>query len=160
MAASRELSFAGLRFLERLEGFQGRMYCDAAGRCTIGFGHLVHRGGLGADPAAEAPFKHGISQQDAVTLLLKDINHAESVLEKFVYVPLTQPQYDALVSFVFNVGADAFEESTLLTLLNNQHYDAVPTELARWNRAGHTTSLGLTRRRIAEGKLFSEGVYA
>ena len=74
-------------------------------------------------------------------------------------VPLAQHQFDALVSFVFNVGGGAFRESTLLRELNAGDYDAVPRELNRWVKAGGRTLPGLVRRRGAEGVLFSRGKY-
>lgn len=71
-----------------------------------------------------------------------------------VTVPLSQNQFDALVSFAFNVGATAFQGSTLLSVLNQGNYDDVPSQMLRWNRAGGRVLRGLTRRRTAEGELF------
>ena len=73
---------------------------------------------------------------------------------------LTQYQFDALVSFVFNVGVGAFGGSTLLRRLNQGDYNAVPAELMRWVNSGGTPLPGLVRRRRAEGVLFSRGAYA
>ena len=72
---------------------------------------------------------------------------------------LTQPQFDALVSFVFNVGGGNFQTSTLLKELNAGHVAAVPGQLARWNTAGGQVLQGLVNRRRAEGELFSHGTY-
>lgn len=74
-------------------------------------------------------------------------------------VPLTQQQFDALVSFAFNVGNGAFCDSTLLKRLNAGQYDAVPAQLNRWVKAGGKTLEGLVTRRAAEGALFSRGMY-
>ena len=68
-------------------------------------------------------------------------------------------QFDALVSFVFNVGAGAFGGSTLLRRLNQGEYKAVPAELMRWVNSGGRPLPGLVRRRQAEGVLFSRGAY-
>jgi len=91
--------------------------------------------------------------------LMIDLNeHAEAV-HHYVTVPLTQNQYDALTSFIFNLGAGAFKSSTLLKKLNKSLYDEVPEQFMRWNKArvkGKLTPLaGLTRRRAAEAALFS-----
>ena len=84
---------------------------------------------------------------------------AAKAVDERVKVPLAQHQFDALVSFVFNLGAGAFAESTLLRELNAGRYDAVPLQLDRWVKAGGKTLEGLVRRRKAEGVLFSQGGY-
>jgi len=80
-----------------------------------------------------------------------------------VKVPLTQEQFDALVSFAFNVGEGNFESSTLLEKLNAGHPEQVPAQLKRWNKVTingqKVASKGLTRRRGREAKLFSDAVY-
>src|SRR5436190_9226813 len=114
------LSSAGAEFIGRFEGFRGSMYNDAAGHCTIGFGHLVHHGPInGAEPAE---FKHGITLQRGLALLEQDAATAAERVRAHVKVPLNQAQFDALVSFVFNVGGGAFEGSTLLKRLNAGEY--------------------------------------
>ena len=74
----------------------------------------------------------------------------EADVKRLVDVPLTQYQFDALVSFVFNLGSGAFGGSTLLKKLNAGDYSAVPAQLMRWNKAGGRVLRGLTRRRQAE----------
>ena len=74
-------------------------------------------------------------------------------------VPLNQAQFDALVSFAFNLGAGALETSTLLKKLNAGKYAAVPQEFEKWVKAGGKTLPGLVRRRTAEAQLFEKGVY-
>ena len=156
-AGGGTLSQAGVQFIARFEGFRGALYDDAAGHCTIGYGHLVHHGPTNGSESAE--FRRGISKERALELLAADAaNAAEAVVER-VKVPLSQHQFDALVSFVFNLGAGAFAESTLLRELNAGRYDAVPPQLDRWVKAGGKTLQGLVRRRKAEGILFSQGKY-
>ena len=91
--------------------------------------------------------------------LIEDLNEHGKAVKRHVNVPLSQYQYDALTSFVFNLGAGAFKSSTLLKKLNQGLYDEVPEQLMRWNKArvdGKLTPLnGLTRRRAAEAALFS-----
>ena len=151
------LSAAGAEFIGRFEGFRGSMYNDAAGHCTIGFGHLVHHGPINGSEPAE--FKHGITLERALALLEADAATAAACVRQHVKVPLSQPQFDALVSFVFNVGTGAFEGSTLLKRLNAREYGAVPDELAKWSKAGGRTLQGLLNRRRAEGALFARAAY-
>lgn len=97
--------------------------------------------------------------EEAERRLLEDLNDHAKAIGRHVHVPLSQNQYDALTSFIFNVGEANFKSSTLLKKLNQGLYDEVPEQLMRWNKArveGKLTPLrGLTRRRTAEGALFS-----
>ena len=153
----RSLSDAGVAFVAGFEGFRGELYDDAAGHCTIGFGHLVHHGPR--DGTEPAEFRRGISRERGLELLRADARQAAAAVERLVRVPLSQEQFDALVSFAFNVGTGALEGSTLLQELNAGRYDAVPTQLLRWVKAGGRTLEGLVRRRRAEGRLFGQGAY-
>ena len=152
-----KLSPNGAAFIGRFEGFRGAMYNDAAGHCTIGFGHLVHHGPINGTESAE--FKAGITRERALQLLQADAAIAAKCVATNVKVPLNQAQFDALVSFTFNVGTGAFQESTLLKMLNAGNYAAVPGQLERWSRAGGRVLQGLLNRRHAEGKLFSRSAY-
>jgi GH24 family phage-related lysozyme (muramidase) len=151
------LSDAGAHFIAQFEGFSSKLYDDPAGHCTIGYGHLVHHGRTNGTESAE--FRAGITKERALELLTNDAAEAAAAIAQRVTVPLGQHQLDALVSFVFNVGAGAFADSTLLRELNAGRYDAVPGQLARWVKAGDKALPGLVRRRKAEGVLFAEGTY-
>lgn len=154
----RTLSAAGARLIAEFEGFSPRLYDDPAGHCTIGYGHLVHKGACdGSEPPR---FKQGLSRSEARQLLREDARPAGNTVNSLVKVPLTQPQFDALTSFVYNLGAGALAESQLLKRLNNGEYDAVPEEMAKWVHAGGQKLEGLVRRRSAEGQLFATGKYA
>jgi GH24 family phage-related lysozyme (muramidase) len=156
-AKPTKLSMEGAKFIANFEGFRGKMYDDAAGHCTIGYGHLVH---LGRTTGREAPeYCRGITKERALEILQADAAKACSTVRSCVKVPLNQHQLDALTSFAFNVGGDAFRQSTLLKKLNAGDYAAVPHELNRWNKAGGRPLEGLTRRRGAEGALFARGKY-
>lgn len=156
-ARPTKLSPEGAKFIATFEGFRSRMYNDAAGHCTIGYGHLVHHGPItGTEPEE---FRRGITKERAVELLQEDAAKAAAAVRKSVKVGLTQPQFDALVSFAFNVGTEAFRQSTLLRKLNAGGYSAVQSELNRWVKANGRTLQGLVRRRGAEGTLFARGVY-
>jgi GH24 family phage-related lysozyme (muramidase) len=147
----QRLSDRGVEFIARFEGFRGALYNDPAGHCTIGYGHLVHRGRCNGGEPAE--FRAGISRQRAAQLLRQDAAVAVAA------VPLAPWQFDALVSFTFNVGAGAFRRSTLLERLNAGAYEAVSEQLRRWVTAGGRILPGLVARRNAEAKLFTTGRY-
>lgn len=123
-------------------------YRCPAGKWTIGYGHTkgVRSG-------------QKITAEKAEEFLFEDLQEHAQAVHRYVNVPLSQHQFDALVSFVFNLGAENFRKSTLLKKLNQGLYDEVPEQLMRWNKArvdGKLTSLrGLTRRRAAEGALFT-----
>ena len=89
-------------------------------------------------------------------ILRYDVALAEKAVNKLVKVPLNQNQFDALVSFVFNIGETQFASSTLLAKLNNQDYQAVPSELNRWVHGSGKKLPGLINRRRDEGDLFSK----
>ncbi|CAL1240893.1 lysozyme [Candidatus Methylocalor cossyra] len=151
-AGASRLSDNGARFIARFEGVREKLYNDPAGHCTIGIGHLVHRGPCnGSEPAA---FKRGITKQQAYALLRKDAQQFVDCVRKNVKVPLNQNQLDALTSFTFNLGCGNLERSTLLTKLNRGDYRSVPQELNKWVYAGGKKLPGLVRRRKAEGALF------
>ena len=152
------LSVKGAQFIAGFEGFRSKLYNDPVGHCTIGFGHLVHRGPInGKEPAQ---FKKGLTRPQALALLQADAAPVCAAVAKAVKVPLTQQQFDALVSFAFNLGIGAFESSTLLKKLNAKQFGAVPTEFEKWVKASGKTLPGLVKRRTAEAKLFTTGKYA
>jgi lysozyme len=151
------LSPKGAAFIGHFEGFRADLYNDPVGHCTIGFGHLVHHGPINGSEPAE--FKGGITRARALELLQQDAGSAAGEISRSVKVKLTEPQADALISFAFNVGNGAFQESTLLKLLNQGDYDSVPAQLNRWTKASGKTLPGLVTRRKAEGTLFRDGKY-
>lgn len=101
-----------------------------------------------------------ITEDDGERMFAKELGIYEDAIERLVRVPLNQNQFDALTSFVYNCGVGALQKSTLLAELNKGKYDAVPGQLARWNKAGGVVYRGLVRRRAAEGALWSEPVAA
>jgi GH24 family phage-related lysozyme (muramidase) len=137
----------GLEFIKNEEGCVLQVYRDPAGYPTIGVGHLLKPGEV---------FDQ-ITEEEAFSLLARDLAVAENAVNKMVRVPLSQNQFEALVSFVFNVGSGNFETSTLLQLLNQGQYDAVPGELAKWKKAGGKVLPGLVARRRREGELWRKG---
>jgi len=145
----------GIDLIKRFEGLHKvqpdgmiSSYRCPAGKWTIGWGSCKGvRSGM------------KITEAEAELKLLEDIREHANIVKQYVTVPLTQGQFDALVSFVFNLGGGNFRSSTLLKKLNIGHYDDVPEQIMRWNKAridGKLTPLkGLTRRRAAEAAIFS-----
>lgn len=139
------LSDNGLKFIKSFEGFSATPYKDTAGKMSIGYGHLMKFG---------ENFDQGISPDQAEVLLAKDVSYAESCVSQYVKVDLTQNEYDALVSFTYNLGGKALAGSTLLKLLNADNFEGAANEFLRWNHVNGKVSAGITRRRQAEKDLF------
>ena len=146
-----KLSKAGLEFIAKREGFRSTAYNDAAGFATIGYGHLITRG-----PATDAIKKQWgvLSHADGLALLRKDAERFEACVNAVVSVAVTQRQFDALVSFAFNIGCGSLTASTLLKKLNAGDTRGAADEFLRWTRAGGVVLAGLTARRKAERDMF------
>jgi GH24 family phage-related lysozyme (muramidase)/uncharacterized protein YycO len=161
--AVRTISQAGIDFIKGWEGFRATMYNDAAGHCTIGYGTLLHNGNCDGRPV-EQPYVNGISAEQATELLMTKARAFQHVINDKVTVALNQNQNDALVSFVYNIGAANFQKSTCLRLLNQGNYNAVPAEIRKWTKARQNGVLvdlpGLVNRRNAEAELFQRVVPA
>lgn len=140
----RQINQAGIDLIKEFEGLRTKAYKDPVGIWTIGYGHTeTAKRGMTVTP------------EQAEDLLRRDLYTAESAVNRLVTVPLSDNQFAALVSFVFNVGEGAFRGSTLLRRLNAGNYGAVPDQLKRWNRAGGRVLNGLVRRREDEARLWS-----
>ncbi len=137
-------SSAGLALIARFEGFSPTPYHCPAGILTIGIGHAIRAG---------ERFET-LSEDEALALLRQDVALAERAVARLIQVPLTQHQFDALISFTFNLGSGALQRSRLRRLINRAEHDAVPAELLRWVWAGGRKLPGLVRRRAAEGRLY------
>lgn len=144
----KSLSLKGLKLLKVWEGCILHIYKDSAGYPTIGVGHLIRAG---------EDFSKGLTNEQAMELLAADISPFEDVVNAKIGVDLTQDQFDALVIFAFNIGTGGFAKSTLVKELNLGHYDQVPTQLRKWNRAGGKVNQGLINRRNNEIKLWQGG---
>lgn len=149
---NKKISNNGLKFIADHEGMILNLYNDPANHATIGVGHLVHHGSINGSEPEE--FKCGITKERAMEILRSDVITAENTVNKLVKVSLNQNQFDALVSFVFNIGETQFSSSTLLVKLNNKDYQAVPSELNRWVHGDGKKLPGLINRRRDEGNLF------
>jgi lysozyme len=145
-----KMSHEGLEHLTKAEGCRLKIYNDVAGYPTIGVGHLITEEELSSGLIYGISYKSGISMEDCLAILAEDVKDAEAAVNKLVRVYITQNQFDALVSFVFNIGRYAFSRSTLLRKLNKQDRASVPYEMRRWVKAGGKTIPGLKNRREAE----------
>lgn len=140
-----QTSDAGLNLIKQFEGFSPTQYYCPAGKLTIGYGHAII-------PGEQFP-QYGITELIAENLLKQDVIMAERVINNLVETGLLQNQFDALVSFVYNIGSKAFEESTLLRLINANKVELAAQEFSRWIYAAGVIQQGLVKRRAAE-KIF------
>lgn len=146
-----KISDTGLALIKFFEGFSPFTYKDAAGYPTIGFGHLIRPG---------ETFDEPLTGPAADKLLRKDVTDAERGVRRSVKVLLFIHQYDAIVSFTFNLGSGALAKSTLLKRINAERHDDVPNQLDKWVYAGGKKLRGLAIRRTAEGVLYSGGGFS
>ena len=148
------ISQNGTKLLAEWEGLRTEVYDDAAGLPTIGVGHLLTQderdSGKITIQGQAVDYRQGLSEQAVLDLLAQDLERFEAAVNDGVQVALAQNQFDALVSFAFNVGVQAFKTSTLLKKLNDGFYDEVPAQLRRWTKAGGQTVQGLVNRREKE----------
>jgi len=145
--------------LEYFEGDKSKVYPDSRKLPTIGVGHLLTKDELSSGViiigGESVIYGLGLSEPEIQVLLNQDLAQAEAAVNRLVKVQLNQDQWDALVSFCFNIGSGAFAGSCLLRCLNSGEFDQVPNQMRRWckNHDG-TLNQGLVRRREAEIKLW------
>lgn len=160
------MSSAGRALLTALEGYELKAYRDSAGLWTIGVGHLLTQNELDSNRLVIAgrvvDWRDGLTTADVDTLLQQDLAQTEAAVGRLVTVDISQPQFDALASFCFNVGETAFAQSGLLLAVNTLHWDDVPNEWRRWKFAtvdGKKIIIkGLVDRREKELKRWATGV--
>ncbi|MGN7124375.1 lysozyme [Methylorubrum thiocyanatum] len=145
-------STTGQRLIAEFEGCKLTAYKCPAGIWTIGVGHTSAAG----KPVVKSGMR--ITQAEADDILARDLVRFENAVARVVEVPLNQNQFDALVSFAFNLGEGALASSTLLKKLNAGDYTGAADQFARWNKVGPKVLAGLTRRRAAEADLFRRPV--
>ena len=143
-----QTSDKGIALIKQFEGCKLTAYQDSVGVWTIGYGWTK--------PVDGKPIRAGmtIKQETAELLLKTGLVSYENDVSRLVKVDLTQGQFDALVSFTYNLGARSLSTSTLLRKLNAGDYAGAADEFLRWNKAGGKVLNGLTRRREAERALF------
>ncbi|MBU0760110.1 MAG: lysozyme [Nanoarchaeota archaeon] len=136
-------------FIKNFEQFRARTYNDQGGRPTIGYGHLI---------------KHGeqfdsITEEQAESILRRDLSVYEDTVNETVRVGITQNQYDSLVSLTYNIGPTAFRNSTLVRKLNAEDYHGAAEQFDVWRLVNGKVSKGLVKRRAKERQIFEHGVY-
>ena len=138
-----KISAEGLNLIKHFEGLELEAYKCPAGVWTIGYGHTkdVQEG----DTWSESHADH---------MLEVEMEEYENYIHDLVTCPLSQNQFDALVSWVYNLGSSNLQASTLLKRLNAGDYPDVPNQIKRWNKAGGKVLEGLVRRREAEASMF------
>lgn len=145
----KKISNAGIEFISSLEGIKLNSYQDIGGIWTIGIGttivngHTVKSGMSCTKEQAYGYFKEHLEK------------FVYPIIENYVHVPLTQNQFDALCSFIYNVGENNFKNSTLLLLLNELKYKEASEQFKKWNKAKGKVVSGLTDRRKKEYTLFN-----
>lgn len=166
-ASNMKISDNGINMLKRFEGSvkigaRHVIYDDKTGKpvnsdkelpagATIGYGHLIK---------SDEDFKHGITERQATEILRSDISTAERAIKDNITIPLSQNQYDALVSLAYNIGAKNFANSTVVKYVNdsnyhNTKYPTLESAWMAWNKSGGREMAGLTNRRQQEFNLFN-----
>lgn len=133
----------GIDLIKKFEGCKLKAYQDSVGVWTIGYGSTLG-------------IKEGmrITQEQADDYLRQDLEDSESAVKRLIAVPLTQNEFDALVSFTFNLGAGNLSRSTLRNKLNGHDKAGAADEFPKWVNAGGKPLKGLVRRRNAERAMF------
>ncbi len=123
-------------------------YRCAANKATIGYGSLKL---IDGSPVTD---NISITMQEAEDLLAHELVEYEGYINDLVKVPLKQNEFDALVSWVFNLGPSNLKSSTMLKVLNAGKYQEVPEQIKRWNKVNGKVNEGLVKRRKSEALLF------
>jgi lysozyme len=138
-----EISSEGISLIKKFEGCELEAYKCAAGVWTIGYGHTK-----------DVTEGMEITQAEAETMLKEELLDYCNYVDMYVQVPLEQNQFDALVSWTYNLGPTNLKSSTMLKVLNTGKYEDVPEQIKRWNKANGKMLDGLIRRREAESLMF------
>ncbi|HAT64025.1 MAG TPA: muraminidase [Flavobacteriaceae bacterium] len=139
------ISEEGLSLIKKFEGCKLEAYEDAVGISTIAYGRIKN-----------VKMGDTCTKEQAEEWLDEEMHEYEGYINDQVKVDLEQYQFDALVSWVYNLGPNNLKSSTLLSVLNEKKYNDVPAQIRRWNKAGGNVLDGLMRRREAEALLFQD----
>ena len=138
----------GTSLIKEFEGFVASAYLCPAKVWTIGIGTTVYPNGTKVKKGDKC------TQEQALEYLQHDLKSFEKTVNESVKVPLSQNQFDALVSLAYNIGSGAFKNSTLLKKLNAKDYAGAADQFLVWNKGSGKVLKGLVRRRDAERALF------
>lgn len=144
----RDISERGFAIIREFEGFRANAYLDTGGVWTIGYGTIKYPDGTKVKKGDTC------TQGQAELWLKNDCQWVDACLDKYVKVSINQNQFDALASFIYNVGETAFVKSTMLTLINKGDLKAAALQFERWVYDNGVKIKGLVNRRENEKKLF------
>jgi len=145
-------STAGVNQIKVFEGYRAMPYADSGGKMTVGYGHLMV-------PGDGCVVGSPISAGQAGSLLIADLGTAEACVNRLVTVTLSQNKFDALVSFVYNLGCGNFASSTLLKKINQEDIIGAAAEFPKWDHVNGAENQGLLNRRNQERDCFINGTY-
>jgi lysozyme len=137
------ISQEGISLIKKFEGCELEAYKCAAGVWTIGYGHTK-----------DVKEGDSILKEDAESMLMHELQEYCNDVDIAVKVDLKQNEFDALVSWTYNLGLTNLNSSTMLRVLNEGKHDEVPAQIKRWNKASGQVKQGLVRRREAEALMF------
>ena len=137
------ISQEGISLIKKFEGCELEAYKCAAGVWTIGYGHTK-----------DVKEGDSILKEDAESMLVHELQKYCNDVDIAVKVDLKQNEFDALVSWTYNLGLTNLNSSTMLRVLNEGKHDEVPAQMKRWNKASGQVKQGLVRRREAEALMF------
>ena len=137
------ISQEGISLIKKFEGCELEAYKCAAGVWTIGYGHTK-----------DVKEGDSILKEDAESMLMHELQEYCNDVDIAVKVDLKQNEFDALVSWTYNLGLTNLNSSTMLKVLNEGKHDEVPAQIKRWNKASGQVKQGLVRRREAEALMF------
>jgi lysozyme len=138
-----KISEEGIALIKKFEGCKLEAYLDAVDVPTIAYGRTK-----------DVKIGDICTQQQAEDWLEEELVEYAGYVNEAVKVELTQPQFDSLVSWTYNLGPSNLNRSSMLRVLNTSDYDNVPEQIMRWNKAGGRVLPGLVRRREAEAEMF------
>jgi lysozyme len=138
-----------INMIKHHEGFVRKPYQDPIGLWTVGVGHLI-----GDGKKLPKEWNKEFTDEEVDNILCEDLERFEIGIQRLTKVSLTQSQFDALVSFSFNVGLGNFQSSTLRSKLNRGDYEGASNEFPKWRKAGGKILKGLVKRRADERNLF------
>jgi len=140
---------AGLEVIKSFEGWSATPYLCPADIPTIGYGSTWGMNGK------RITMKHrAITKPEGDDLVRRELGHIERAIDVLITASLNQNQYDALVSFAYNLGTGNLQASTLRRKINLEDYDGAADEFPKWRKAGGRVLPGLVRRRAVERELF------
>lgn len=148
VTGQRDISEMGYSIIREFEGLKTNAYLDGGGVWTIGYGTIKYPNGTRVKSGDKC------TKQQAEEWLKNDCGWVDRCLDKYVSVAVTQNQFDALASLVYNIGETAFSKSTMLTLINQNSLKAAANQFDRWIFDNGKIVKGLANRRAKEKTLF------